>query len=104
MFLSTLLAFFSLNGLNVGGQAHVVLKMFEIVTDQLGDDLVLFCRLQLQFHHLRPRRVELLFQGLDMTKLLSLHDHRIVRAVHHIIRLEVKSVGNQQRIYSLILL
>ena len=71
----------------MGGQAHVVLKMFEVVTNQLGDDSILFRRLQLQFRHLRPRRAELLFQGLDMSKLFGLHDHCIVRMVHCVIRL-----------------
>ena len=79
----------------MGGQAHVVLKMLEVVTNQLGDDSILFCRLQLQFHHLRPRRAELLLQGLNTTQLFGLHDHRIVRMVHCIIRLQVKSVDRQ---------
>ena len=74
-----------LRAVDMGGQAHVVLKMFEVVTHELCDDSILLC-------NLLPERAELLFQGLDMTKLFSLHDHRIVRAVHHVIRLEVKSV------------
>ena len=85
----------------MGSQTHVVLKMFEVVTDQLSDDSVLLRRLCLQFHHLHPQRAELLLKGLDTTKLFGLHDHHIVRAVHCIIRLEVKSVDRQNgRIHS----
>ena len=41
-----------------------------------------------------PGRAELLFQGLDPTKLLGLHDHRIVRAVHRVFSLSNRSVDN----------
>ena len=72
----------------MSGQAHVVLEMVEIVTNQLSDDSVLFHHLLLQIHCFTPGRAELLFQGLDPTKLLGLHDHRIVRAVHRVIGLD----------------
>ena len=72
----------------MGGQAHVVLKMFEVVTDQLGDDPILLRRFHLQFRHLRPRRAELLLKGLDTTKLFGLHDHRVVCTVHRVVRLQ----------------
>ena len=71
--------------------------MFKVVTHELCDDSILFCHLQLQFRHPHPRRLEFLLQGLDTSKLFSLHDHRIVRAVHRIIRLQVKSVDCQNR-------
>ena len=83
-----------LRAVDVSCELHVVLEMVEVVTNQLGDDSVLFRHLLLHFCHLRPRRVELLLQGLDPTELFSLHDHRIVCVVHHIIGLEkVKSVN-----------
>ena len=59
---------------------------------KLCDDTILFRRLLLQFYHLRLRRAELLLQGLDTTELFGLHDHCIVRVVHRVIRLKVKSV------------
>ena len=73
---------------------HVVLKMVEVVTHELCDDPILLRQLLLQFCHLCPGRVELLLQGLDLTELFSLHDHRIVCMVHRIIGLKgkVKSV------------
>ena len=70
-----------LQAVDVGSQAHVVLEMFEVVTHKLCDDSILL-------RHLLPERVELLFQGLNTSKLFGLHDHRIVCTVHHIIRLE----------------
>ena len=73
---------------NMGSQAHVVLKMVKVVTYQLGNDLILFHHLLLQFCHLRPWRAELLLKGLNLTKLFGLHDHHIVRVMHRIIRLE----------------
>ena len=65
--------------------------MVKVLINQLGDDVILFRHLLLHFYHLRPRRLELLLQGLNLTKLLGLHDHRIVRVVHHIIGLEERS-------------
>ena len=62
----------------MGGQVHVVLKVFEVVTNQLSDDLILLL-------HLLLEGAELLLQGLNTTKLFGLHDHRIVRAVHRVI-------------------
>ena len=73
------------NTVDMGGQTHVVLKVLEVVTHKLSDDSILL--LDLLFEG-----AELLLQGLDATKLLSLHDHCIVRVVHRVIRLEVKSV------------
>ena len=90
-----------LRAIDVGGQVHVVLKMVKVVTHELYDDPILFHHLLLQFYHFCPRRLELLLQGLDMTKLLGLHDHHIVHTVHHIIRLEVKSVDHLKWIHSL---
>ena len=48
--------------------------MFKVVTHKLCDDSILLLHL-------------LLLQGLDMTELFSLHDHRIVHAVHRVIML-----------------
>ena len=56
---------------DMGGQAHVVLKMFKVVTHKLCDDLILLCHLL-----------------LDITKLLGLHDHHVVHTVHHVVGLE----------------
>ena len=75
---------------DVSGQTHVVLEVVEIVTNQLGDDPVLFHHLLLQICYFTLGRAELLFLGLDPTKLLGLHDHRIVRAVHHVLSLKRK--------------
>ena len=51
----------------MSGQPHVILEVVEVVTDQLGDDPILFRHLLLHFHHLRLRRAELLLQGLNLT-------------------------------------
>ena len=72
----------------MSSQPHVVLEMVEVVTDQLGDDAILFCHLLLHLHHLRPGRAELLLQGLDLTELFSLHDHHIVRVVYCVLSLQ----------------
>ena len=55
------------------------------LTPSVGDDTVLFRHLLLHLDHLCPGRAELLLQGLNTTKLFGLHDHRIVRAVHHVV-------------------
>ena len=73
---------------DVSGQPHVVLKVVEVVTDQLGDDAILFHHLLLHLHHLRLGRAELLLQDLDPSELFSLHDHRVVQAVHRVIGLK----------------
>ena len=75
----------------MSGQPHVVLEMVEVVTNQLGDDAILFGHLLLHLDHLCLRRLELLFQGLNPTKLLGLHDHRVVRTVHRVVGLEERS-------------
>ena len=75
----------------MSGQPHVVLEMVEVVTDQLSDDSILFRHLLLQLNYFCLGSLELLFQDLNPTKLLSLHDHHIVRAVHCIVRLEERS-------------
>ena len=47
------------------------------------------------------RRAELLFQGLNLTKLFSLHDHCVVCTVHPVLGLsKLKSVDTQKRIHS----
>ena len=74
----------------MSGQAYVVLEVVEIVTDQLGDDPVLFHHLLLQVRYFAPGRAELLLQGLDPTKLLGLHDQHVVRTVHSVLGLEKK--------------
>ena len=81
-----------LRAVDVGGQVHVVLKMFKVVTHELCDDPILL-------HHFLLEGSELLLQGLDTTKLLGLHDHCIVRVVHCIVGLEkkVKSVDANNR-------
>ena len=81
---------------------HVVLEVVEVVTDQLGDDPILLGHLLLHLHHLRPRRMELFFQGLDPTKLFGLHNHHVVRTVHRVVGLEREGQISQyqQRIYS----
>ena len=65
---------------DVGGQAHVVLKMFKVVTHELCDDPILLLYLCLE-------GAELLLQDLDPTKLFGLHDHRIVCMVHYVVGL-----------------
>ena len=80
----------------MSGQPHVVLEMVEVVTNQLGDDLILFGHLPLHLYHLRLRRSELLLQGFNPTKLFSLHNHRIVRVVHRVIGLR-KSISGRPK-------
>ena len=70
-----------LRAVDMGSQVHVVLKVFEVVTHELCDDSILFLDLLLE-------GAELLLQGLNTTKLFGLHDHHIVRAVHHVVQLE----------------
>ena len=74
------------NTVDMGGQTHVVLKVLEVVTHKLSDDSILL--LDLLFEG-----AELLLQGLDATKLLSLHDHCVVRAVHRIFGLQGKTIS-----------
>ena len=69
----------------MGSQSHVVLKVVEVVAHELCDNSILLL-------YLCPKGVELLLQDLDTTKLLGLHDHHIVRAVHHIIRLKLNQL------------
>ena len=55
----------------MSGQAHVVLEMVEIVTDQLGDDPVLLRHFLLHLNHLCPGRAELLLQGVEQAVVYS---------------------------------
>ena len=77
-------------------QVHVVLEVLEVVTHQVGDDMVLLYQLVLQVLNMTLRGMELLLKGLNPTKLLGLHDHCIVCAVHPILGLlKVKSVKSK---------
>ena len=80
-----------LRAVDVSGQLHVVLEVVKIVTNQLGNDSILFHHLLLHLYHLRPRRAELLFQGLNPTELFGLHDHRVICMVHRVVGLERRS-------------
>ena len=72
------------------GQVHVVLEVLEVVTHQVGDDVVLLCQLVLQILNSTLGGVELLLQGLDSSQLFGLHNHHIVHVVHSIFSLKEK--------------
>ena len=75
-------------------QAHVVLEVLEVVTHQVGDDVVLLHQLVLQLLNTTLRGMELLLKGLNPAELFGLHDHRIVYAAHTVLSLlEVISDG-----------
>ena len=72
----------------MGCEPHVVLKVIEVVTHEVGNDMILLCQLVLQLLILTLKVMELLLKSLDLAELFSLHDHRIVHMVHRVIRLE----------------
>ena len=57
---------------------HVVLKMVEVVTHEVRDDTILVLQLVLQILITTLQGSELLLEGLNPSKLLSLYDHRII--------------------------
>ena len=71
----------------MGGQTHVVLKVFKVVTHEVCDDAILLLQLVLQLLVTTLQGKELLLEGLNSSKLLGLHDHCIVRAVHPVFSL-----------------
>ena len=69
----------------------IILKVLEVVTHQVGNDVVLLGQLVLQFLIVTLQGMELLLEDLDPAKLFSLHDHRIVCTAHPILSLSRKN-------------
>ena len=82
--------------IDMGSQPHVVLEVFEVVTHQIGNDVILLSQLILQILITTLQGMELLLEGLDLTKLFGLHDHHIVCMVHPIFGLEGRISGHHQ--------
>ena len=72
---------------NVHSQVHVVLEVLEVVTHQVGNDMILLRQLVLQILIVTLQGMELLLKGLNPAKLFSLHDYCIVYMAHPIFSL-----------------
>ena len=59
----------------MSSQLHVVLEMFKIVTNQLGDDTILFC-------NLIYKDLDLIPKVLNLSKLGHLDNHDVVGTTH----------------------
>ena len=71
----------------MGHEPHVVLEVVKVVTHQAGNGVILLCQLVFKVLGMTLKDVDLLFKGLNMSKLFHLHDHCIVFVVHYIVSL-----------------